>query len=132
MGKHGFWQAAVSLDGTHAQWRTFISLTPVFILPMVDCSHGWSVSPHAEPWSVLPHAGVGYVFPGVLLLGASFLTNRPLRSISHVRAVLTVFVLGPLSSPCLVGCGVQLHFGPLWIHSKPFPVISDAPAVWTV
>ena len=40
MGKRGFWQAAVSLDGTHAQWRTFISLTPVFILPMVGYSHG--------------------------------------------------------------------------------------------
>ena len=148
--KRGFWQVAVSLDSTHAQWRTFVSLTLVFILPMVGCSHVWSVSPHTEPWSVsphaepwsvsphaelwsvLPHAWVGYVFPGVLLLGASFLMNGPLRSISHVRAVLTVFVLGPLSSPCLVGCGVQLHFGPLWIHSKLFPVISDAPAVWTV
>ena len=58
MGKHGFWQAAVSLDGTHAQWRTFVSLTPVFILiPILVSSHtAASVEAHAEPWSVLPHA----------------------------------------------------------------------------
>ena len=48
MGKHGFWHATVSLDGTHAQWRTFVSLTPVFILPMVGCPHVWSILPHAK------------------------------------------------------------------------------------
>ena len=65
MGKRGFWQAAVSLDGTHAQWRAFVSLTLVFILPMVGCSHVWSVSPHAEPWSVLPHAEGNFAHPRV-------------------------------------------------------------------
>ena len=84
MEKRGFWQVAVSLDSTHAQWRTFVSLTLVFILPMVGFSHDWSVLPHAEVcsssrWPVdsstgvrlffpshagwNPHAEVGYVFP---------------------------------------------------------------------
>ena len=51
MEKRGFWQVAVSLDSTHAQWRTFVSLTLVFILLMVDCSRGESVAPHAEVYS---------------------------------------------------------------------------------
>ena len=93
MGKRGFWQAAVSLDGTHAQWRTFVSLTLVFILPMVGCSHGWSVLPHtevcssslwpidsrAESEAISPHAQAGILmqksgmsFLCIFLLGASF------------------------------------------------------------
>ena len=35
----GFGRMLSVLDGTHAQWRTFVSLTPVFILPMVGYSH---------------------------------------------------------------------------------------------
>ena len=31
--------------------------------------------------------------------------------------MLTDFVLGLLSSPCFVGCGVQFRFGPLWIST---------------
>ena len=47
------------------------------------------------------------VYPrvGILLFGL----------ISHVRGVLTVNVLGLLSSPRIcVSCGVQIRFGPLW------------------
>ena len=47
-GKTWVWQAVVSLDSTHAQQRTLVSLTLVFILPMVGCSHAWLVLPHAQ------------------------------------------------------------------------------------
>ena len=47
-GKTWVWQAAVSLDSTHAQQRTLVSLMLVFILPMVGCSHAWLVLPHAQ------------------------------------------------------------------------------------
>ena len=41
--------------------------------------------------------------------------------------MLTDYVLGLLSSPCFVGCGVQFRFGPLWI-SNPWVEFSSVHA----
>ena len=38
--------------------------------------------------------------------------------------MLTDYVLGLLSSPFFVGCGIQIHFGPLWI-ANPWAVFSS-------
>ena len=71
---------------------------------------------------------LGMFFPCILLLGARFsLTHRLLRSISQVRAVLTVSVLGLLFSPCFAGHGAQIRSGPLWI-SNPLIEISSVHA----
>ena len=62
-GKTWVWQAAVSLDSTHAQQRTLVSLTLVFILPMVGCSHAWLVLLHAQ-------AGIVHFVPPRTLVAA--------------------------------------------------------------
>ena len=55
-GKHGFWQAAVRGDDTHAQWRTFIFLMVVFLLPMVSYSHGLLIFLRHRAAAVFSHA----------------------------------------------------------------------------
>ena len=119
----GFGRLLSVLDGTHAQWRTFVSLTPVFILPMVGCPHGWSVLPHREVGSVLYSSRRDQQ----VVLSRPCLLTQPGEELcigGHLHFPtewksgmfflcfgLTDYVLGLLSSPCFVGCGVQLRFG---------------------
>ena len=121
------------MDSTHAQWRTFISLTLVFILPMVGFSHSESVLPHAEVcsssrWPVDLRAEVR-LFPLTRRLESSCKdrvcfsrvfccwvqafphaqtveVNFPCES--HAHCLCFGAVVFPMFS---VGCGVQLRLG---------------------